>query len=592
MTARKRRHLALAPLVAALALLLATCPLLTGQEPADDTATPAEDASASAEPDFTGQDGLPPEIRIDLNQIKEEEKRLESASLWLEQNKPKGGFFKKIGDSVKGLFSKDKTLKLTVRTVSEQPNELDSRVVTVEGIYVLRDGEGAVTAGSFEVPLTEAPSYTVHSYDREDMEGLPVQVTGTVISQSFGGEVRVTDIKPAPALTRVRLARVYELRDTNDGYRSAFTEYGAASAVDGGSTPWGGFAMARSGYIAEQRLRDAKSAIKKYQQAWDYEGRIKSSKQPGLPMPVTWLQDQDGVWFEQTLREAVGTPFDDLQKVGFWYKFVNFFVMVCGDHAGLGLILMAVVTRLLLYPLTRKQLQSSKSMQKLQPQIKALQAKHGKDKQKFQEDFWKLCRENGVNPLGGCLPLLVQMPLLWMVYKGIRAYVVQLADHSFLWVDSLADPNIFLLILYTISFIAFQKLTMKNQPVSDPQQQQQQNMMVWMMPIMFFVFFQQMASGFILYWLGTNLIYLPQQYFGTRVKKQEQEDDKEQTVTLQGKAPSGTTGGGTWLTKLKDMAGGKPQEAPDEGNKPASYEQKKRDQKQKRRSPSKRRRRR
>ena len=160
---------------------------------------------------------------------------------------------------------------------------------------------------------------------------------------------------------------------------------------------------------------------------------------------------------------------------------------------------------------TKKQLESQRRMQAIQPQIKELQQKYATDKQKFQEEFWKLCQENNCNPLGGCLPMLVQMPILIFLYRGIRDYIVQFDGQSFLWVSNLAQPNTILLILYTISMVFFQKMAAQTQPVTDPQQAQQQKMMTYMMPLMFFFFFQSFPAAFILYWLGSNLIYFGEQ---------------------------------------------------------------------------------
>jgi hypothetical protein len=138
--------------------------------------------------------------------------------------------------------------------------------------------------------------------------------------------------------------------------------------------------------------------------------------------------------------------------------------------------------------------------------------------------------------------------------------------------------------------------------VSDPQQQQQQNMMVWMMPIMFFMFFQTIASGFILYWLGTNLIYLPQQYLATRSAGGTAGADgqpKESVVTLEagGAAPNpGSAAPGpptepSFLHRLRGWVFGE-QPAPPEPKGPLSYEEKKVEEKRRQRRLSRRRRRR
>jgi YidC/Oxa1 family membrane protein insertase len=179
-------------------------------------------------------------------------------------------------------------------------------------------------------------------------------------------------------------------------------------------------------------------------------------------------------------------------------------------------------------------------MKRLQPQIKALQERFTDDKQKFQEEFWKLCQANGVNPLGGCLPMLVQFPILIMLWQGIRNYIVQFQGHGFLWVRDLASPDYGLLIAYTISMVLFQKMTQKLQPtpVMNPQQAQQQQMMTYMMPAMFFFFFQNFPAAFLLYWLATNVVYFVQQYSYTAAVSRK--SGGEDTETL---APTAKKGG-------------------------------------------------
>ncbi len=602
MTDYNRRLFGIASLAAVLFVGLCMGSGVPAQDPAPDV--DASDEAPDAEgpdlpPDYEGQDGLPSELQIDLNQLDEETKRLEALNAWLVQNAPEKGFLKGIGRWFKRLTSgKKKPRDASVEAIVEaslvqDSSGYDNVLVAVEGMWHGLEGENYIRQGQTIIKLDPGANTTISGFDSDAPDGQPIIVVGTVFNKTDGLVINMTSVTPSPLLTQIRLARCYELADSMGGYQQAVEQYTeAASATGPGSFTWSGFAMTQGGLIAEIQLRDAKGAVKLYQRAWELEGRVMAKKTPLTQAPKTWVQSTRDDWQQKTLREAISDPLDALNKQGFWYKFVDFFVTICGNNAGLGLILMACVTRGLLYPLTRKQIQSSRAMQKLQPQIKALQEKHGSDKQKFQEDFWKLCRANKVNPLGGCLPLLVQMPLLIMVYRGIRAYVVQLGHHGFLWIPSLSDPNIPLLILYTISMVAFQKLTMKSQPTMDPQQQQQQNMMVWMMPVMFFIFFQTMASGFILYWLGTNLIYLPQQYFGTRLKKADAEADKEQTVTLEAKADSGGGDDGpAWVQKLKGLAGGKKEED-DAENTQMSYEQKKQHEKRKQRPPSRRRRRR
>jgi YidC/Oxa1 family membrane protein insertase len=556
--------------------------------PKEATPAPAESAALAGK-----QKGLPPELTVDPADLDAEQKALDAAMAYLRSQRPAGGvpgFFSKIGKSITGFFSgKSKPQPTTLPAIMAAGGNWNGKLVSIEGLLAVRDDKLALIVGTYRAPLTKLPHTTIDGFAGEALDGLPARAEGLVIVGEQGPEINLNRLDPAPTLTPVRLARCHELRDTASDYQQAVELYLEASA-DQAVHPWTGFAAAHGGQIAADILRNRRHATSLYKRAWDLEGRVKSTRAKQLP--VTWVQDaQSGAWDTQTLRAAVGGPLNKLNSQGFWYKFVEAFVTISGGNAGVGLILLAVGTRLLLYPLTKKQISSTRDMQRLQPQIKALQEKHGSDKQKFNEEFWKLCRDNGVNPLGGCLPLLVQMPVLIMVYRGIQAYVVELGNHDFLWVRNLADPDMPLLVLYTISMIAFQKLTMKTQPMSDPQQQQQQNMMVWMMPLMFFMFFQGLPSGFILYWLGTNLIYLPQQYFGTRVKPEEQTGEK--TVTLAPRSPNpeggpaAPAGPFAWLTKA--LTGEKTKE--EEPPAPVSYEERKTAEKRKLRRPTRRRRR-
>src|SRR5688572_14143080 len=110
---------------------------------------------------------------------------------------------------------------------------------------------------------------------------------------------------------------------------------------------------------------------------------------------------------------------------------------------GLGIILFTIFTRIALLPLTIKQLQSSKKMQELQPIMQELRRKYGKDQQKFTQEMTKVYREHKANPVGGCLPLLIQLPIFIGVYQAVQNLSTNpVAAGSFLWLPSLAlkDP--------------------------------------------------------------------------------------------------------------------------------------------------------
>ncbi|MFQ6059117.1 MAG: YidC/Oxa1 family membrane protein insertase [Anaerolineae bacterium] len=197
---------------------------------------------------------------------------------------------------------------------------------------------------------------------------------------------------------------------------------------------------------------------------------------------------------------------------------------------GIAIILLTAIIRLLTMPLTLQQLRSSKAMQELQPKLQALQKKYGKDREKLSQEQMKLYREAGVNPLAGCLPMVIQMPVWFGLYYALRNLATAgLLNEGFLWIPSLAQPTglewlwpiqnwvwpdvpayLILPVLTVVSQIVVQK--MMTPPTTDPQQAAMSQTML-MMSFMFGFFALQVPSGLALYWVTSNLLSLVQQYF-------------------------------------------------------------------------------
>ena len=184
---------------------------------------------------------------------------------------------------------------------------------------------------------------------------------------------------------------------------------------------------------------------------------------------------------------------------------------------GVAIILMTLVIKLILYPLSHASYKSMAKMRKLAPQMKRLQERHAGDRQKLSQEMMALYRKEKANPLGGCLPMLLQMPVLiamyWVLYES-----VELRQAPFLgWVQDLAamDPFFILPILMGISTYA-QQLLSPTPP--DPMMAR----MMKMMPIMFTVLFMFFPAGLVLYWLVNNLLSMAQQWFTNyRIEKAE-----------------------------------------------------------------------
>ncbi|MCS7222948.1 MAG: membrane protein insertion efficiency factor YidD [Armatimonadetes bacterium] len=218
----------------------------------------------------------------------------------------------------------------------------------------------------------------------------------------------------------------------------------------------------------------------------------------------------------------VSEALDKEYRKGWNYHLFDGLVKLCGaDPAfshGLAVILLGLLIRLLMHPLTRRAMKSTWKMAALQPALQELQEKYRDSPQKLHSEMMKLYRAHGVSPLGGCLPLLIQMPFLIWVYYGVVHYRFQFAKAKFLWISNLALPDYPLFALYLASY--FVSTWFFTTPTSDPTQKQQQMMMNVMFLVMFALFFSGFPSAFILYWFSSQVfsilenLYLKTQFKG------------------------------------------------------------------------------
>jgi len=180
---------------------------------------------------------------------------------------------------------------------------------------------------------------------------------------------------------------------------------------------------------------------------------------------------------------------------------------------GWAIVLQTILITIALLPLRITQMKSALKMQRVQPQMKAIQEKYKKytmrdpRKQDMQKEIAALYKEHGVNPLGGCLPLLVQLPFLWAYYKMLGA-AIDLRQAHWLWIRDLSSPDpIYLLpLVMVVSMVVMQRMT--PQPGMDPAQQRMMNVM---MPLMMGFIFFKLAAGLNLYYALSNLIMIAQQ---------------------------------------------------------------------------------
>jgi len=256
---------------------------------------------------------------------------------------------------------------------------------------------------------------------------------------------------------------------------------------------------------------------------------LKDSMRPETTVAGLIL-DSQGVAIGDSIMQRViillgPKKYDDLQNLGVgienivdfgWIEFLGKFFyyiltssVVYLKNYGVGIILITVGVKLLLFPLSHKQMQSMKKMQAIQPQMKAIQEKYRKEPQKQQQELGLLYKKHGVNPMGGCLPMLIQFPIFIALYQ-VLMNLIEMRGASFLWVDDLSQPNVAMVLIMGVSMIVQQKMT----PVSgDPRQAK----IMMMLPIIFTAMFWNFPSGLVLYWLTNNVLTIGQQYVMNRL---------------------------------------------------------------------------
>jgi YidC/Oxa1 family membrane protein insertase len=390
-----------------------------------------------------------------------------------------------------------------------------------ERLYVVERGDGAVT------------------FRWSDGLGSSVVKTVRVPSSGYGAEVSIR-LEGEPRAARLSVGT--GLRDLGEAERNS------RLAV------WGDAVIGADGRIEVVKRRKAKQGLTMTPQQTSFAGfqdaYFLSLFRPrtvvsGLEVAVldTTAPGADGKPVEDTVLQVLLTPsggevegqllgapkeYDLLHSIGggvertldfgffgpisvVFLKALRWIYGVVGNY-GLAIILLTVAIRLLLFPLMHSSTVSMRRMQKLQPKVKELQARYKKKKgdpqarAKMNQEMMALYKEEGVNPMGGCLPLLVQLPILWALYT-LFLNAIELRHAPFFgWIQDLSakDPYYVTPILMTATMWLQQKLAPQ---IGDPQQQR----IMRMLPFIFGFMFLQFPSGLVLYWLVNNVLTIVQQ---------------------------------------------------------------------------------
>ncbi len=269
--------------------------------------------------------------------------------------------------------------------------------------------------------------------------------------------------------------------------------------------------------------------------------------------PRLWLKQRDTTLEQKVLFALSGTTFDQqvdlyigskriqaLEAVGHnlplavdmgWFSFIALPLLwllrhshrVTGNY-GIDIILLTVTTKVLFLPLTRKSFQSMREMQKLQPQMNQIREQFKDNSEEMNKRVMELYRTHGVNPLGGCLPMIVQMPVFIGLYQALSNAVELRHAPFFLWINDLSAPDRLgsvqipfiepagipvLTLVMGASMFAQQRMS---PATGDPTQRQ----MMMIMPLVFTFMFVSFPAGLVLYWTVNNVLTVAQQYYINR----------------------------------------------------------------------------
>lgn len=237
-----------------------------------------------------------------------------------------------------------------------------------------------------------------------------------------------------------------------------------------------------------------------------------------------------------------GREYEKVIDFGFWAPISRTIIWaltelykIFGSY-GWAIIILTVIIKIILWPLTHKSTKSMKGMQQVQPLIAELKEKHKSDPKKLQAETMKLYKEHGINPMGGCLPMVLQIPILFAFFTSLRSAILLRKAPFWIipgrWIQDLSGPDVLMTlerplpilgnqlnilpILMGISFLIQQKYTPT--AAATPEAAKQQKMMAVLMPVMFIFIFYSLPSGLNLYFLISNVLSLPQQIMAVRKK--------------------------------------------------------------------------
>ena len=231
---------------------------------------------------------------------------------------------------------------------------------------------------------------------------------------------------------------------------------------------------------------------------------------------------------EHVKLKAINPELTDVIEYGFFtfiskplFSWLAFLHGIFGNW-GWAIVAMTITVRLVLYPLTYKGMVSMNKLKELAPKVKELQKKYADDKQKLNTHMMELYKKNGANPMGGCLPIVLQIPVFFAVYRVLQNAIELKGAPWIFWVHDLAikDPYFILPVLMGITMFLHQRITPTS--FTDPMQEK----IMKFLPLIFTFFFVSFPAGLTLYWFTNNIASIVQQFYVNKLFAKKHEEQK------------------------------------------------------------------
>jgi len=365
----------------------------------------------------------------------------------------------------------------------------DSNGVSFTKTYVFKKGQYDVGL-EYKINNTTSAPLQVQLYTQIKRT---VQEKGSMVDQNYLGAAYGTDEEPYEKYSFSDMADKNLNKNTQGGYVAFIQHYFVSAWVP---------------------MQDQTNTI--YSLITKSNAAIIGAKDPAVNIQAGSEQTLTATYYmgpkESDILEAIHPDLDLTVDYGWlWFISQPLFVLLKWLHSilgnwGVAIIAITIIVKSLMYPLTKAQYTSMAKMRALQPKMAALKEKFGDDRQKFGQATMEMYKREKVNPMGGCFPILLQMPIfLALFYVFLESTELRHAEFIF-WLTDLSaqDPYYVLPILFGASMFVTQKL--QPMTVTDPMQQK----MMTFMPVIFSVFFLWFPSGLVLYWLVSNLISIVQ----------------------------------------------------------------------------------